>query len=977
MELQFQNPQNGQMNMGMQQVPMQNGVPHSRPGQFQQGFPNSQLQRAMQPTPMPTQQQFMQNCNQQQQHLMNNSLSNPQMQMQPAQQGQNPSQNIHRSMTGNPVPLTAQESAQVISMAHQMRSKASPQDIESLKQRLASAPDDTKRMWQQANADPLAMYFRNMAVKSFQQHKARLASQHQIQPNTMPGMGATPQQPNSMAQNTASTAAPQFGGVTQGFDPSFGGNMQQFGSQIFGLQQDALRSQEEGQVVVPVSGNQTASQQPTMQSTTMNQPTPARSMMNSQMTQQEKMQQAARLQAQRIQNAGGMQHHMQAHQNNLQGQAGGLNGHPSQAPPQNSPAMPNLNRPLGPPTQLSQNQGPSQLRQPGPPPQVQAKDAGSANQRSQQQPQGQSSGGDAGQHQLPPHVQQKLSNMPPAQQQAFFLQYQRTAGARNQAANLGLRTQANGAGMSGQDFQIGQAQPPQGHQINQPTPGQTPALGGQNFGSFDPTISQPQNMSVPGQQIVQGRPFEGQFRPQQPQQMPQSRVMPGPLPKMNEDQLRMMDQRPFPPNFLNANNMPPPEIKLWGELKAWAARNQNSMPSDIMGKLKQVQAFQFGELVKRHTLANQQRSSQMHVAPTSMSSAPVQQSGPAPPAPMVGTQGNMAQAPNTNNFPIGMPQNMPIITPSSAEDLRNIRMQNPRFQNVPDEVLGQHIMKQKIARFQAFAAQQRQNMTSQQIQYENMQQRAQLQHQFQKQSFMMNGQNGQGQPQPPATQGQQAASHAVKAATPSMGQGPIQGSPYAQPSRSSVRPPVQTQPSQKGTKRANEDDVVEVPNPKLAQQQQQRKVQPPTKQTPSQQKPSASQAERDTGLQQQQQKQSSQYAVELQNQAAQITLPQLPPPIFALARSMPRNAQESAARHLRYKQILDEVSKNQVPRAEVPMNNQMRNNTIAFLMRAREEQAKVKVAIQSWFVTTNEEERIREYLHSVCLPNLLYHCMIY
>ncbi|MCJ1248553.1 hypothetical protein MMC30_005771 [Trapelia coarctata] len=965
MESEFHNPQNGQMNIGMQQMAMQNGLQNSRPGQFQQGFPNPQLQRAMQPTPMPNQQPFMQNFNQQQQHAMNNNLSNVQMQIQPAQQGQNPSQNIARPMGNNPGQLTPQETAHVMNMAQQMRSRATPQDIEGVRQKLASVGDDMKRMWHQTNTDPLTWYYRNFANRTFLTNKARMnTAQH---PTMMPGVGATTQQPMSLPQNATVTAAPQFGGVTQGFDPSFGGNMQQFGSQIFGLQQDALRSQEEGQVVVPVSGNQTASHQqpqgsmqPTPQQQTMNQPTPARSMMNPQMMQQEKMQQATRMQAQRgIQNAGGMQNQMQAQQNNLQGQAGGLNGHMNQALPQHSPAMPNLNRPLGPSTQ---NQGPAQLRQAGPPPQVQPKDGGSVNQHSQPQPQGQPSGGEAGQlgitprqrQELPPGLQQRLAHMSPAQQQQFMMQLQTAR------ANAGMRAPA------GQDFQTSQAQPTQGHQVNQPAPGQTPALGVQNFGGFDQNLSQPQNMIVPGQQAVQGRPFEAQFRPQQPQQAPQSRVMQFP-PKISDEQVRMMDQRPFPPSILSANTMPPPSVKLWGDLKAWVAQNQASMPPDVLGKLRNVQAAQYSDLAKRHAFATQQRAGQMALAQTSMSPAPVQQPGPAPPAPMVGTHGNMSQVPNSNPLPMNMPPNMPAPQPPSAEELRNVRIQNPKFQSMPDDVLRQQVMRQRMLRMQqAFAVQHRQNMTPQQAQFENMQ-RAQLQQQFQKQAFL-NGQNnqaGQAQSQPPSSQGQQAASHAVKAATPLMGQGTLQ-EPPTQPSRPSVRPSVQNQQGQKGTKRANEDDVVEVPNPKLAQQQQNRKVQPPAKQTPSQQKPNPSQPVRDTALQQQQQKQSSQYALELRNQAAQTmsstTPQQIPPQIVALARTMAKTPQENAARAYRYKQIFDELSKNTHARPEVPMDSQTRNNVITFLTRSRDGMMRAKGAISQFYITTKDEDKTRELL---------------
>jgi len=998
MESQFQNPQNGQINMAMQQVQMQHGIPNSGQAQFQQGFPNPQLQRAMQPTPMPMPQQVMQNYNQQQ--AMNHNVSNPQMQMQmqmqQGQPGQISSQNIPRPMVNNPGQLTPQESGYVVTMAQQMRARASQQEIETVKQRLNAMNEDQKRVWQQTGTDPLLWYYRHVANRIYLQNRAKVnATQHQNQSNMMPGTGAPSQQPMSMPQNGGSTTAPQFAGVTQGFDPSFG-NMQQFGSQIFGLQQDALRSQEEGQVVVPVSANQKASQQqpkgtmqPTPQQQNMSQPTPARSMMNpSQVMHQDRMQQAARMQAQgRIQNAGGIPNQIQAQQNNLQGQAGGLNGHVNQALPQRSPAMPNLNRPLGPSAQLSQNQGPSQLRQPGPSPQVQATDGGSADQHTQQQAQGQSNGGDAGHlgitsrqlHDFPPHVQPKVANLLPAQQLQAWLRYHKHV--RDQTANLGTRTQSNGSGLTGQDFHVGQGQPLSNYPINQSAPGQTPALGLQNFGNFDQRLGQPQNLPTTGQQNMQGRPFEPQFRPQQSQQVPQSRAISS-APKLTDEQVRMMDQRPFPPGFLNTAVMqtsPPQGVKLWGELKAWAAQNQNSMPADMLGKLRHFQALHFADMVKKQSALNQQRLSQIALAQRSSASAPMQQLGPAPPAPMLATRANLSQAPNSNPIPMTVPQKMHQVHPVSAEELQNVRMQNmqnPRIRNMPDDVLRQQLMQRKAARVQeAFVAQQ-QNMSPQQVQYQNMQRAQRAQHeQLQRQSFLMNGQNGQTQPQPPATPGQHPASNAVKGTkTPLMGQGTVQEPPHPLPSRQSVRPPVQTQPSQKGTKRANEDDVVEVPNPKLAQQQQQRKGQPPAKQAPSQQKPPPSQNTREAAIQQQQ---SSQYALELRTQAAQTIAPtqqqQIMASLIALTRTMPKNAQESATRQHRYNQIYTDFLKNPPPpRAEVPMDNQLRNQIISCLQQQRVHMTRAKGAIPQFFLITNSEEQTKDLLHNVCPPSFLF-----
>ena len=988
-QMQFTN--SGQMNMEMQQGAMQTGVANGRPGQFQKGYANAQLQRSMQASPIPIQQQQMQNFQQQQSQLLGNNLLGPQTQIHPPRRPPNQPINQPQPMantSGNPV-LSAQDNHQMMILAQQLRQKCPPNELQEISKKISSVSDATKKEWERQGIDPMIMYFRDQARRKYHMQKERAQQQH-IQA-AMSGMPTAPQQPPSMQQTPSSSGAQQFGPVTatQGFDNTFGGNIQQFGTQILGLQQDGIRSQEEGQVVVPASGTQqTPQQQPQgmvqsgqQQQSLMSQSNSARSMANHSqfMAQQEKLQQVQRLQA-RIQNAGGIQNHV-GQQNNLQGQAGGLNNPVSQALPQQSPAMPNLNRPLGPSTQPPQQQGLSQARQQAFASQSHGKDAGSINPHNQQQQQLHTQGVslDAGlvntdqsqthqfnMSQLPLPMQRRLGGLPPEQQKMIMMKLmQKPMNLQNR--DVKGRLQPNGIGVPAPDVRTLQPQPPQGHQFLQRMPGQTPNM--PNTEQFSIGVSQPQDMStvlIPGQQNAQGQALGQNFLGPKQHPMLPSRVTQGADLPLSEEQIRYMDLQPFPQNILRHNVMVPPQgVQLWGELKAWVAQNPNTMPRDILDKLKGLQALIYHGMVQKSAQNHQLQAMQQGLMNQGMqSSMPMPQSGPAPQVTMLQSRTGQPSVQNPAATAFAIQQNM--SRQPSAQDLQNIRDMHPQYSSMTDDQLRQMIMKRRMNNNNM----QRPTMNPQQAQFAQFQQ-------LQRQGMMGASQNNQGPPHQQATLGQQPIAQSAQATTPAMEPAAVKDGSHHQVPRPSARPGNQQPQVSKGTKRSNEDEVVEVSNPKLAQrhqqQQQPRKPQPSSKQTAVQQKSTSVRGSRDTPLatpQQQQQQQSSQYEQELRKQAAQTGSVNSGQQLLGSRGNLgsgtpqPTDEQQIMMRK-KYQQMVNEVRQTLSSRKEVPMDKKTRDQMATLLKSQMVPILRAESMELLLYSLLKDEEKVKDLIRAV------------
>lgn len=977
------------MQMQMQSQ-ARNGMQNTKNPHFQAGY-QPQFQGSMQTSRMPMQQQ---------QYNTADGLNLAQAPIQQMPQLQNIPQNTPRQVPQNAgqVNITAQENQQINLMAQQLRVSTSPQELEGIKERIRNAAPNQKMLWEQQRIDPMALWFRRSAATKFMNQKARgVLAQQQVQPNIPDGLPVTPQQPHASISNTSNPANQQFGSTpgTQAFDPVFGGNMQQFGSQILGLQQQGLRSQEEGQVVVPASGAPTAPPQHQQQGVgqaitqhpSMNQPNTSRSNANHPqfLLQQEKMQQVARMQAQaQIQNAGGVQ--LQPSQHNiLQGQAGGLNM--SQMIPQQSPAMPNLNRPIGPSMQQQQQQnyGTPQARQHSSVPQNQTTDGAPQNQR-MQQVQGANNGLSAPQigneqwknlqlpdmRQFPVSVQQKLASLPPEQQKPFLLNLQRA-----RMTNMARAKALNGLS-SGQEY-IGDHQPPSNGQRpvqrNQGHPSDV-----QNPGAFLPTAIPLQDASLmakPGQQPASAQGLEQ--RPlQQPQQLNQPRMSQAAASHMSEEQVQRMDLQPYPPNILTnqvEDSLPPQGVRLWGDLKAWVAQNIDSMPPGILDKLKNLQGLHFQNLVTRQSVTVQAQKARLlgqNLVP--QTSTPFQQPGPAPPAQMVPTRSNQPLTHATT-----MPRTLSESQPPSAEQILNLRNRFPQMKDWPENRIGEVMLQRKRVYMEQLA--QHQATNTQQAQYENLQ-RAQNQ-QPQRQVFMPNMQSEQGHSQQATIQAQQAIPNSTKAPALLNGLSAVRNNSQAQQARGAARPanPPQPLPSQKGTKRTNEDDVIEVPNPNIALQQH-RRLQQSGKQGTSAQNTNASQARREqppATVQHQQLQQPSQYELELRKQAAQTTAVSQQQQLGLRPNVVPDHAPQSGEEHekmkqnIKFKQILNEVAQSLPHRKSILVDPPTRERMVQLLKENVEVIKRVQSIEQVFYGLTRNEEMTKDLIRTVSPPTLADH----
>lgn len=806
-------------------------MPNQMPGQFPQGFPNSQFPNFLPQSSMALHQHASQQ--QAQQSQMAGTFINPQSGMTQIRQQQVMPPQI--AQNGRPVQLTAEENAQIVKLMHDIRAKCTPKEIEEIQRKILNLPAEQKRTLQERNIDPMGYYFRSQAQKQWAQQKQKIqaiAVQQQIANGQALTTNAAPQHIRPMSVNTPNPSQ-QFGAGagSQMFETIYTGNMQQIGSQILGLQQDALRSQEEGQVVVPASDSQRMAQQQqqqqankplaTPQQQSYNQMSTNRSISNNQqyILQQEKIRQAVLMQQPQTHNTTNSVN-ATGYPANLTGQVGGLNANINQLETYQSPAMPHLNRPVEMPNQAKQVSGSLQQQQQAALRHTQILSQ-AQNQPNQQQGLGPTSATTGAQalirppqtaqeyiKTLPTYVQQQLSLMPPDQQLATL---RRIIHPRQQ--------QPNPRTMQGTPVPI--ASP--NHQFSQS------ALQNQQVGQHV-SAQHPISQNAPNAPSNDngGPEMQGQGLFQQPpfQVQPRSSLA-GQDFALNERQFRGMDHFPFPPNVFNNERLMshvPPDVKTWGALKAWTKHNQQRMPADLLPKLEQFQGMHFKSLVDRNRMQQDALNNQL-----TQSAPPGPQPGPAPLAPMVTSVSNKFPASNLNPGVMNVPNPVQLRVPS-AQDIQNLRMKNPNAENVSDEEIRGWILRQQHKRLA-------QSTNTLQLQHQEAISKAQNSHMPPQiggqQAFQIN------QPQtekPHGRQNQVFSGNTMFAG----GQGQIQ----VQQSRVPPRIPNQSQQNSKNLKRSNEDDVIEVPNPKFAQDQQ-RRSQTQSKQANNLQKSSTPQATSD------------------------------------------------------------------------------------------------------------------------------------
>ncbi|GAM39218.1 hypothetical protein TCE0_034r10578 [Talaromyces pinophilus] len=751
--------------------------PNQMPPQF-----TPQMNRPMQTSPIPGQ------------IPMHMGMNDPAMIQQQQQQQQAFAQNQmgqQRVASGMPVidelsMLSQPDFEQISRLAAQMMSKMSPEDLEKRRAAATSKMSpEQKQMISQKYGDPLTWMMRLQILKNMKARRSQQIARAQgLDPNASMVGGDTMMNP-AQRQMTSSMMGLQRNSALpmnnqQGLDPSTFINVEN----LQGQQADGLRSQEAGQLVVPASTAPMSSQpsfaDPTglfqqgapQQNTQPNLSRPVnpqqflaqQQLQNAQNAQQIGMQQSSQFQAQ---NQAQAQARAQAAHNAkmaMSSQAGGqTTNQMNQNMPHQSPAMPMLNRPVGP--NMSPAQAAGQVRPPSRQPGVNGQQPG--NQQQAMRPQIPPN--------LPPALKERLGQMTPEQLNAFLIAQQRRALANSQAAQAAQAARAaNGQPMS---MQPNMPQLPQGGQFNGPNistsmPMQQ-SLNGLAGGTQNNAMLQGQQLSLQQQQQQQQQ--QALLRHQQALMRSQSQNI-----DMNAEQTREMDRMAFPPSMINSNaNMNVPKtVKTWGQLKAWVVQNPQVLGHVDSAKLLDLQRLHFA-----HTVSQQREAGRSN-----------EQTG------QPNWPGNNQPLMPGQNVTGRQPQNLPgpTITP---EEIMNARKRlGPQAQNMPDEQLKAFLLKNK------------QKMWMQQLQARGLA--------MQQMNPTQNIQN-LNQTQPPQVTAVPTPTPA-KQTVPAATQAPHQPAQTPQTTNAKVQPTSSGSKGAKGgaagksasKKRPHSDDVVEIQNPK-------------------------------------------------------------------------------------------------------------------------------------------------------------------
>ena len=854
--------QQQQQQQQQQQLAMSNAIASMHmQGQLPQGFQG--LQQQMQPPHMQMQPTVSQP------YPSNNNTKANQPSMQPGQHMQPNSSLPGRA--GHPQ-FSPEESRQINEIAQRNAQTASQEDVEMIKQKMNAVDISTRKTWAQQGLEPYQMYFRQQAMKQFMSAKAR--AREQMQGSMAQAGGFNPQQSQPISRNPSSNPSQQPGGTAlqANFDQSFPPNVQQnMHQQIRGLQQDALRKQDLGREVVPASNSQQQNQpsrgfQNTPRQLPIQQPAVNRSVPTPNAAQQQNLQaqqlQNEKMQAARVAQAAMGSQAPLGQQTPLQGQRGGLSGQTGQGISQPSPSMPNLNRGMQSTPQQPSKQDTPILRPPqGPQDQGQGFETPSAQQvqAKQQQPavggNPLMNGGQLGNIKLsalPPALQAKLNTLPENQRRSFLAQYiQRYQNIQQQQQRnlMAANSQAPGpqgvSSIPGQVMQPGRPQQPPSQQVNPGMFGQQPDL--QMPLQPGQSMQQRSLIGMPNQFVNQFQGQGQQFRDmmQFPANLFQTRT-----PPLTEEQAGHMANEAFPPGILNSQLVGahlPPEIKNWSQLLDWAARNRHIIPQDVLPKLHGLQSLHYHQRMQSNT--NDVGIRQGQEMATARSTP---QPGPAPQAQMTQMGTPQQFRPNGlagNSLQIPQPGRMHQLQQPSMQDIQMARQKLPEhMRGLSNDQVARLIMTRRIQLMN------QRPMNPQFAPQLNDQQRRFLE--------MQANQSGQA-----------SLNRQLNQPVNAMQQNMRKANPVPAPNRSSQGQPArpgqpivnQTQLNQKNLKRSSTDEVIEVPNPKIAQHEQRNQApskQGHPKQPPSQPDVTAEQANQ--GLQ----NREGQYQSELRTQAA-------------------------------------------------------------------------------------------------------------
>ncbi|KAF1816630.1 hypothetical protein P152DRAFT_130841 [Eremomyces bilateralis CBS 781.70] len=852
------NPQNPMANMQrpMMGTPMQQTMsnPGANPVQNQGPPPfQPQLQRPMQASPIPP--NPVSNPTGMTGMPEDSGLTAPAMQQQGSQAPNQPRQTPGGPQAGgqqmmqNPqIRLTQEDVPKIQLLAQRLFQQSNPQFHQRIREEAGRLPPDKLAQLQQSGQDPVILHFRKQAQRIVLQQKQQQSALGQG--NNPPGATAGGIPPNMSNQRSFQGMNPQDaqGGMSGQQEFDF--------SQIAGQQADALRSQDAGQLVVPASNNmnpqhqlgqfmgmQNQMRQPGMggPGQVPNDLAQQQAMMNMQQNQPEhiRQQNAAKIAQAQAQAQAHAQARLKMAQNQgqmqqqLRGQSNGLN---AQTPQQNSDIS-LLTQPMDTPGQQSVASHrpqsaipPVNAFHPGMDPRA-AQAILQAQQRAASA-QGVPNGQGAVPRQLPPWLsraglsQAQLENLahlpPPAYNQALQVIQDRVRHLARPGANmLGNQVPANQnvlqMGQLGDQFMGPQPQPPaQPPHTNQGMPnmmGQPQQQGRPP----SPKVFDQQNFPPQGMQGPQGPPNQQQVRQN--------------LPPVNPEMLRQSDGWEFPQQLVAQAQLVgviPENVKTWGQLKEWVARNPQAATQVNPEYLLRIQTIQ---VARRQVSLQQQRQAMMNQrnvqGPNQMQSLGMgqpQMQGMNPQAAQAALQAQQrAASANVQQMGMGghmqrpmgpnqIPPNLPPVTP---QEIQQFRQRFSHAQNVSDDMIRKRILG---ARIQNYREQQLQN--------------AVLRQQGQPGAHGPGGigPQAQGIPQQPAQLNKaQGGQVPTPAQPPKQGQKP---SP-AQTSR------TQAQPAQQGTKRPNDDGApaqAKAPTPSQGGQRAQAQTGHPANISPEQMK---------------------------------------------------------------------------------------------------------------------------------------------
>lgn len=901
---------NQQRNMPHHMQNMAQGMTQNQaqgPAQFQQGPPNPQQQQMMHLQGMPIPQQLQQHSHQQ--HNM------PMGARPAAMQQAQPTMSQPMPQQPHPDAPTQQENRLIIQLASQLHAQTPPQRLQAIQDNLRQMNPEQREHVARQRLDPMTWFFRNQALKKFFEMKRSQAGAQgggAAQPTTMMNGMSRPPQVRPMAQ--------QGPGPQQNFEPPF--------DQIIGQQQDGLRSQEAGQVVVPASNAQAISERNAARANAQkqmnlqnggNRVQPANTNPQSQpfwnaQQNQRNVNPGAGPSAANLPNAN------QAPSNVLQGQPGGLDNQITRTPSQ-TPGMPNLNKAAPPPGQAPNmwSQRTPQMGQPkshGTPVVQQAAQQPTEQSKSlQQRP--------SSLQNMPLQMQQHLASLTEEQRRGFLQNLQKRHMAQQQQEQQ--RQQLQHQAMA-QSAKVASARTtmdesfPMSNQPSQPglQAGPTATLSNQNMAVPQAMMQKVQPGFTPNHSAFGARQQPGPG--QQPLQQRGTPQHPGPNvnapPPLNKEQTQQMDQRLFPAEILKGGMAGmSPEVKTWGQLKEYAMKNAARLPPEIIPKLEHLQAMNYQAVQQG-----------LGPAPARPGGPPATSAQPQAPFAQMVAQPNAQGPPAAPRLPQGM--NIPQPTPQEMQAMR--AKLPPTLQHTSDEQLRQFIMRQKA---EAIAK----NM--QQPQNNPMGNGLSQGHQgAPNQSQGLNALSDANQV-PPTGQNKTTSQQNQKSANVATKQG--QGNRNA---------PAGKQ-AQKGVKRPSNDDVVEVPNPNLANLQNgvqgQSSVQA-AKQNPQTQGEKAQASVKPLANQSN--------SGQTQNPASQPTRPS---GIANLSR------EEVERRDARLRQLMTEVGSNQPLRRPIPMPPQVHAEMSQKLREMSQMMGRMEASLPTFFRNNPNERLARQLIETV------------